>query len=231
MSALVILQARMGSTRLPGKVLASIEGWPLLEYCLVRLRAAGVGPVVLATTTREEDAPLLARGRALGVEVFAGDADDVLARFAGVAGCHRSAPFVIRATADNPFVDTDACRRVLKTLSEGADYVVEEGLPVGAAVEGFRREALLRAQQEARTAYDREHVTPWMRRDGTLSRATPLAPDDVRAPGVRLTVDTAEDLAVVRRVAAALVLGGADPRTARLSAVIAAAAPAAQECA
>jgi spore coat polysaccharide biosynthesis protein SpsF len=219
--AVVVLQARMGSQRLPGKVLAPLVDWPLVEYCVVRLVAAAVGPVVLATTVRDEDRVLVDLGRALGVETHAGPADDVLARFAEVACAHAEASYVIRATADNPFVDIEAPWRVLKALSGGADYAVEEGLPLGTAVEGVRRDVLLHAEREAVTPYDREHVTPWVRRGSRLSRVIPKAPDAVRAPDLRLTVDTPDDLAYARSLAIGLASTGCDPRLAPLRDVIA----------
>ena len=219
----IVLQARMGSQRLPGKVLAPVLRWPLAEYCIRRLASAGVGPVVVATTTATEDQPVMALGTQLGERAWAGPANDVLARFAQVAEQYPQARYVLRATADNPFVDADGCARILKALSGGADYAVEEALPLGAAVEGVRREVLLRAQREAVTAYDREHVTPWVKRADDVVRVSPLAPDDVRAPDLRLTVDTPDDLAFVRRLAARLERDGFDPRQARLVDVIAAA--------
>ncbi len=220
-TALIVLQARMGSRRLPGKALAPLAGAPLVEYCFVRLQAAGVGAVVLATTTEADDAVLLDAGAALGATTWAGPGDDVLRRYADVVGAHPHARYIIRATADNPFVDIDAPGRVLKILRKGADYAVEEALPLGAAVEGVRRDVLLQAQQEAATPYDREHVTPWVRRADGIVRALPMAPDQVRAPDVRLTVDTPDDLVYAEQLASALRAGGADPRLAPLRDVIA----------
>lgn len=222
-SVVIVLQARMGSQRLPGKVLAPVLRWPLAEYCVRRLASAGVGPVVVATTTAPEDQPVMALGTRLGERAWAGPANDVLARFAEVAEQYPQARYVLRATADNPFVDADGCARILKVLDGGADYAVEEALPLGAAVEGVRREVLLRAQREAVTAYDREHVTPWVKRADDVVRAIPLAPDDVRAPDLRLTVDTPDDLAFARRIADRLERDGLDPRLAPLADVIAAA--------
>jgi len=219
-SALIILQARMGSRRLPGKVLAPVAGWPLVEYCLARLQASGVGEVVLATTTDAEDSALVALGKRVGVPTVTGPGADVLGRFAQVLEGWPEATLILRATAENPFVDMDAPARILRALADGADYAVEEGLPLGAAVEGVRREVLLQAHREAAAPYDREHVTPWVTRADRCLRVAPGAPAHVRAPDLRLTVDTAHDLARVRRLADGLTAAGGDPRLAPLAQVI-----------
>lgn len=91
---------------------------------------------------------------------------------------------------------------------------------MGAAVEGIRRDVLLRAQRQATSPYDREHVTPWARQHADLVRAQPLAPADVRATDMRLTVDTPADLAFARLIAEGLAETGVDPRLAPLRDVI-----------
>ena len=143
--AVIILQARMASTRLPGKALASIGARTLLGHCLARLRIGGAAPVLLATTTNQEDDVLVATAAKYGV--------------AGVSRAGRrrveplrcwprdrwSARFVVRATGDNPAVDIGAPDRVLAALrSTRADHVIENGLPYGAAVEGVTVDALVR---------------------------------------------------------------------------------------
>ena len=203
--------------------LFAVAGVPLVEYCVARLVAAGVGPVVLATTTRPEDQALLDLAARLGVAGVAGPVDDVLARFAAVVTRYPDADCIVRATGDNPFVDIDAPGRVLKSLEAGADYAVEEALPLGTAVEAVRRDVLLQAQRDAATPYDREHVTPWVRRADAVVRVAPTAPAAVRAPDLRLTVDTPDDLVLAQRVAALLAAAGGDPRLAPLRDVIAAA--------
>lgn len=197
----IVLQARSGSRRLPGKALASIEGRPMLAHCLRRLLAANTGPVILATTTLPEDDRLADLARDLGARVVRGPADDVLQRFVLVAD-YLEARFLIRATADNPVVDIDAPRRVAQAIAAtGADHVVETGLPVGTAVEAVRTAALYQAAAQAREPYDREHVTPFLYRNPARFRAERLpAPARLRRPGLRLTVDTAADLAWVRAV-------------------------------
>jgi spore coat polysaccharide biosynthesis protein SpsF len=196
--ALVILQARMGSSRLPGKVLASLGERSILAQCIERLLAARVGEVLVATTTRPEDEAVVAEAQAAGVAVTRGPVDDVLGRFIGALDGW-TGPYVIRATADNPFVDFDGPARLLRVLDAGADYAVEEGLPVGAACEAMRVEILREAGQLASTPYEREHVTPFIRQsvDRYAVCGTP-APFELRRPSLRLTVDTRQDLQFVR---------------------------------
>lgn len=199
-TCLVVLQARMGSTRLPGKVLEEVCGLTILERCVRRLRSAGCGPVVVATTVLGADDQLAEHARRLGAVCVRGSVDDVLSRFL-LATRDWHGPFVIRATADNPLVDFDACDRALQQLSGGVDYVVEASLPVGAAIEGMTTEALRQAGASAGDAYDREHVTPWIRRESSRFRfAQGDAPAALARPDLRFTVDTGSDLQYVRRL-------------------------------
>ena len=221
----ILLQARMASTRLPGKALELIEDRPILEHCLGRLVAAGVGRVVLATTTLEEDTVLCDLATQLGVAVFRGSDTDVLGRMAGAAEAFDLDP-IIRATGDNPAVDIDAAERSLGALNGlHADYVCEDGLPYGAAVEAVTREALMRAAREARDPDDREHVTTWVKKRSDLwNLAFPAPPMPLRRPALRVTVDTPADLAYVRSLFARA--GGGQPS---LRALIEAAEPVTQK--
>jgi len=195
----ILLQARMASTRLPGKALELIEEQPLLEHCLRRLMAAGVARVVLATTTLEEDTVLCDLATRLGVAVYRGSDTDVLGRMAGAAEAFDLDP-IVRATGDNPAVDIDAAGRSLAALNGlHADYVCEDGLPYGAAVEAVTRAALMRAARDGREPDDREHVTTWIKRRTDLwNLAFPAPPMPLRRPGLRVTVDTPADLAYMR---------------------------------
>jgi spore coat polysaccharide biosynthesis protein SpsF (cytidylyltransferase family) len=203
--AVILLQARMGSTRLPGKVFAPVMGKSVLTHCLERLIASGAGTVVLATTTELEDDVLPAEAERLGVAVVRGDRLDVLARFA-IAARTLTPRFVVRATADNPAVDIGAPVRTLQALrSSGADFCCETGLPIGTAVEAMTIEALLDAHLRATAPADREHVTTFIRRERSRYRVveTP-APSSVCRPDLRLTVDTTGDLTFIRAIAARL---------------------------
>jgi len=195
----ILLQARMASSRLPGKALEPIGGRPLLEHCLRRLMAAGVARVILATTTRDEDTALCDLATTLGVAVYRGSDDDVLGRMAEAAEAFDLDP-VVRATGDNPAVDIQGPGRTLAALRLlHADYVCEDGLPYGAAVEAVTRDALMRAAREATTRDDREHVTTWVKRHSDLwNLAFPPAPAPLRRPELRVTVDSAGDLAYIR---------------------------------
>lgn len=193
----------MGSSRLPGKSMRVIGGHTLVSHAVVRMQASGY-PVVLATTTKSEDDCLASEARALGAQVFRGSELDVLERYARATRefeLHR----VVRATADNPAVDIDAVARTLMLLDRsGADHVVEYGLPHGAAVEAIRGSALLRAAEVATDVYDREHVTPTLRSSREFFGLAALAPGHLRRPGLRLTVDTEDDLSFMQRLFDAL---------------------------
>lgn len=198
--AAIVIQARMGSARLPGKSLAPIGGRSLLARVVERMLHQKELPVVLATTTLLEDDMLCEEADRLGVTVVRGSADDVLGRYAFAASLV-GAPAIIRATADNPAVDLDAPLRTLDILlRSGADYVVDYGLPLGGTVEAMTTAALVRAAALATDTYDREHVTPFVRRDARSRAVDALAPTALRRPELRFTVDTAEDLDYMRRI-------------------------------
>lgn len=198
--AVIVLQARFASRRLPGKALALVGGRPILTRCLDRLRDGSAAPVVLATTTNPEDDALVALAQNRDVAVVRGPEEDVLHRFV-LAATRVGATYVVRATADNPAVDIDAPRRVLETLVEtGADYVVESGLPYGSCVEAMTVDALTKADVIATSKDDREHVTPLIRRNRLFLAIEVPAPLHVYRPHLRLTVDSLLDLAFMRRV-------------------------------
>lgn len=203
--SVIILQARMASERLRGKVLAPIGARSMLAHCIARLRIGAAAPVMVATTTNAEDDCLAAIGARYDVPVFRGPSEDVLSRFV-MAARSVGAQYVVRATADNPAIDIGGAGRLLAHLqSVRADYAIEEGLPYGAAVEAMTFDALSRAGIHATEAADREHVTPLIRRDRDRFRPVSIpAPGPVRRPDVRVTVDTDQDLAFMRQIGSRL---------------------------
>lgn len=195
----ILLQARMGSTRLPGKSMRVLSGHTLVAHAIVRLQASGY-PVVLTTTEKPEDDVLVAAAESLGAHVFRGSELDVLDRYAQ-ATRHFELHRVVRATADNPAVDIEAVARTLILLDRtGADHVVEHGLPYGAAVEAIRGSALLKAASMATDPSYREHVTPLLRGSSDFFALAALAPGHLRRPGLRFTVDTEDDLAFMQKL-------------------------------
>jgi len=202
-----IVQARMTSTRLPGKVLADLGGRPVLAFMLERVkRARTLDGLVVATTVNATDDPVARAAAAAGVEVFRGDEKDVLSRFVG-AGEAARADVVVRLTADCPFTDPALVDlAVARFLEADLDYLanaVDRTYPDGLDVEVLRFEALRRAARETREPYDREHVTPYLYRPGGGFRVGSFRHDsDLSA--LRWTIDTAEDLAVARRLIAGL---------------------------
>jgi spore coat polysaccharide biosynthesis protein SpsF len=196
-TAAIILQARLGSRRLPGKVLADVAGRSVLGHCIWRLLASGL-PVIVATTMRSEDGAVAREAETYGAFTFRGAADDVLGRYVAAADAFQVTE-IIRATADNPAVDVDAPARVLAQLRRtGVDHIIECGLPYGAAVEAVTTAALVRAAAETTDPYDREHVTPFIRRTEGFTMLSAMAPGHLRHPDLRLTIDTPEDLRRMR---------------------------------
>lgn len=218
-----ILQARMSSTRLPGKVLAPILGEPMIGRQLARIaRCRSLDRIVLATSVEPDDdvlADFAARG---GVEVHRGPKHDVLRRYAGAAA--RFDPrHVVRLTGDCPLCDWDTIDAAVELhLQTGAAYtsnVVRRTYPDGYDVEVVAYGALVEADAEATDPGDREHVTPFVRRhrdryaQAHLVRAT----DD---GDLRLTVDTSEDLMRVRAIYEALLPANPDFRLADVLALL-----------
>lgn len=204
---LAVLQARMSSSRLPGKVMRPVLGTPMIERQLERLRPCETfDRLVVATSLDPSDDPLVDHLAGLGTPVFRGSLPDVLGRFAAAAAACGPAAHVVRLTADCPLADAsviDACVRL--HLASGADYTsntLQRTFPDGLDVEVMTAAALQVAAAEARDPYEREHVTPFLwRRPERFRLAQLTQPRDLSDR--RWTVDTAEDLLFVERVFAA----------------------------
>ena len=204
---LAILQARMSSTRLPGKVMRPLLGEPMIGRQIERIqRAREFDKLVVATTTERDDDGLATYVGSLGVEVHRGTLDDVLGRFH--TAIERWRPdHVVRLTADCPLTDwniIDACIRL--HIEESADYtsnVFPPTFPDGLDVEVVRASVLAASAAEACQGFDREHVTSFVRARperfhlANLTRIPDLS-------GLRWTVDTVEDFTFVERVYHAL---------------------------
>ena len=204
MQTIAVIQARMSSTRLPGKILEPIEGRPLLAWTIAAVRAVPeVDDVVLGTTDRPEDDAVAEAMRDLDVRVHRGSVHDVLRRVADAVR-PLEPDVVLRQTGDNPFADPEIMSAQLVRLDEGPfDYVGIAGLPLGIGAEAVRAEALWIAAREATEPADREHVLPFVYARPERFAIGSLAEVPAwRHP--RYTVDTAADLAFARAVAARL---------------------------
>lgn len=168
MNTVCIVQARMTSTRLPGKAMMSLGGIPAIRHVLTRCKTIpGVGRVVCAVPDADISEPIVREALFMGVGVFKGSEHDVLGRYFYAARGIK-ANMVMRVTGDCPMIDPEICGRVLGLMTSGVDYasnVDPRGFPKGLDCEVFTFPALERAHAEADSSYDREHVTPWMRRN------------------------------------------------------------------
>lgn len=205
MSKAIIVQARMTSTRLPGKVLLPVAGQPMLSYLIERLRRVALADrVVIATTTNATDDPIVDFCAAKNVGCTRGSEHDVLSRYFEAA-TRFGAETIIRVTSDCPLIDPTLIDDAIDTFIRAAgsyDYVsnmIEPCWPYGMAVEVLSARALAEAQAEATQPDEREHVTPFIYWRPDRYRIKSLT----RTPNLsqhRWTVDTPEDFELVRRI-------------------------------
>jgi spore coat polysaccharide biosynthesis protein SpsF len=203
-----IVQARMGASRLPGKVLLPLAGRPVLAHVVERVRAASeVDEVVVATTEGLPDDPVAQLGSKLGARVFRGSEIDVLSRYAGAAEAS-NADIVVRITADCPLIDPDVLAEMvarfhrLRAGAGLADVLTNtrvRSFPRGLDAEIFTREALRAADAEATAPHQREHVTPFLYENPGRFRIVDHV-GRVDYSGYRLTLDTAEDYELLTRI-------------------------------
>jgi len=202
MNALIVVQARTGSTRLPGKALRPLGGLPMLEFLLRRLRAGKLqAPCCLATTTRRDDDVLASMAERLGNPVVRGACDDVLTRYLQCMDVFRGHALV-RVTADNPFTSLEMLRLTIRHLSDGHDYIaVPAGCPHGAGVDAFQAETMLRLARYATDPAEREHINLHiLRHPEQFSIFSPAIPKSWQHPNLSLTVDTADDYTRTARI-------------------------------
>jgi len=209
MKVIAITQARTGSTRLPGKVFETIANKPLLQLHLERVKAAKtIDQVVVATTDLDRDDAIETAVIDWGFAVSRGSENDVLSRFYHAA--QPLAPdYVVRVTSDCPFVDPELIDRIVQhTIEQNVDYcsnTLVEHYPDGQDIEVMTFRALAQAYREAKLASDREHVTPYIKRNSTamgkgLFKAVNYG-CEANYNAVRMCVDEPRDLLVARALA------------------------------
>ena len=207
MPTAIIVQARVGSSRLPGKVLKPLAGGTVLAEVLRRCRAIpGADLVVCAVPEGEKDDPVAEEAQRCGAIVTRGSESDVLHRYLQASRAV-GADVVMRVTSDCPLIDPGVCGAVLDLRAEkNADYACNNlppSFPHGLDCEAFTRDALELAWREAIAPEDREHVTPWLRRAPEIRRAVLAGPggDLVHQ---RWTLDFPEDYDFFKAVFALL---------------------------
>ena len=202
-----IIQARMGSTRFPGKVMKKIGEKSLLGIILFRLsKSTFINKIVLATTQEAADDVLAIWAARTGIGCFRGSTDDVLERFYKAA-TEFDSDIIVRVTADDPFKDPEVIDRAIRLLLEKrVDYCSNTILPTfpeGLDIEVFTREALNKAAENATSASDREHVTPYIWRNTDLFKSHNFL-SEIDFSAYSLTVDTKREFQLADRLFQAL---------------------------
>lgn len=202
MKTVIIVQARMTSSRLPGKILKEVLGKPLLEYQIERLRRIhSADEIVIATTVNETDQPVVDLCERLGVSYFRGSEEDVLARYYGAA-LQYGADIVVRSTADCPVIDPEISENTIRYFLEHQhelDYVRIEKYPRGLDTEVFSFKVLEESYNEAQEKPEREHVTPFLYRNPERYRIKYIN-SNIDLSQYRWTVDTEEDYELIKRI-------------------------------
>lgn len=208
MKILAITQARYGSSRLPAKILKTIEGLTLLEIHLKRiLKSKNITDLRIATTTEEGAEKIVAIGNKFEVESYQGSVDDVLERFYKTAFFEKP-DYVVRLTSDCPLIDPTIIDQVIaECIKNDVDYCSNTIIPTypdGLDVEVFRFSALEKAYNNAQLKSDREHVTPYIWRNSNLKGGNVFTSfnvvNEIDYSDLRITVDTDKDFQLIEQL-------------------------------
>lgn len=198
-----ILQARMTSTRLPGKSLLSLNGVPLIEHIINRLKVVDdLNHIVLAIPDSHSEVSLIEKAKKLNITIIKGPEEDVLERFI-IAAEQVKAHHVVRVCGDNPLIDRQLMKSLIKThLKQNADYTItSDSIPLGTGTEVVSVDSLKKVAQTTNDLRYREHVTTWFHdhvKTGVQPRVP--APDYLINKPYRLTIDTKEDLLLMEKI-------------------------------
>lgn len=207
MKIVCIMQARVGSSRLPGKVLKEICGQTVLEHDVNILRLVpNIDEIVIATTIEEQDDQIVQEASRLGVKCFRGSENDVLSRYY-FAAKENNADIVVRVTSDCPCMDNIVIENIINefkkyNISEHIDYMsntIERTFPRGYDVEVFKFESLEKAFLNAKKDYEREHVTPYIY-DLSNKYKLKMHKNEKDYSEYRVTLDTQEDFQVITAI-------------------------------
>ncbi len=201
----IIIQARMGSQRLPGKIMVPFLGRPALEVLIERLKRSRLADIiVIATSQDRQDDKVGHLACRLGVTCFKGSQSDVLGRYY-LAAEQNNIDVIVRITADCPLADPEIVDSVIaRHIQAKADYTtnsMQAGYPRGLDVEVFNFDGLKKINKDAQKDYQREHVTPYFYENPNIFKITQLsAPPELQWPDLRLTLDTQEDYNLLCKV-------------------------------
>lgn len=202
----IITQARVGSTRFPKKVLQNVHGESMLGLHIKRLQHSRLADSIIVATTHEEHADKIVEiATNMKVKVFQGSTKDVLDRFYRASLLDKP-DFVVRVTSDCPLIDAELVDNVIQmAIEQNLDYcsnVLKQEFPDGQDIEVFKFSALEKAWNEAKLPSDREHVTPFIRRNSTFFNGELFKSANYKAPdnfnGIRMTVDEPIDLETIK---------------------------------
>jgi spore coat polysaccharide biosynthesis protein SpsF len=202
MKNIVIIQARMGSTRLPGKVLKVLINKTVLAHVVDRVQAVqSIDDIVIATTLASQDDSIIEEAKRLGVSYYRGSESDVLSRYYEAARQFR-ADSVVRVTSDCPLLDPGVSSMIVQEyLKADFDYVsntLERTYPRGLDTEVMSFHSLETAHLEATTLYDREHVTPYIYNNRNKFACLSIAKQEIS--DYRWTLDTPEDWDLIEKI-------------------------------
>jgi spore coat polysaccharide biosynthesis protein SpsF len=200
-SIIAVIQARISSTRLPGKVLKKIEGKTVLEHVINRVKVVkNLDDVIVATTVKKEDLEIVKLCANLGISVFCGSEDDVLDRYYQAARLFK-AKHIIRITSDCPLIDFKVIEGVVDLyFRENANYAtntIPETFPDGEDVEVFSFKALKIAWENAELSSEREHITPYIRNNPSIFKIVNLK-SNINLSNKRWTIDESEDFKFIK---------------------------------
>jgi spore coat polysaccharide biosynthesis protein SpsF len=198
----IIIQARLGSTRLPGKVLYDLGGVPLLEFLIKRIESSNI-PIIVATTQNQEDDKIVSLAKKLNIAYFRGDENNVLSRFYFCA-LENQLDIIIRLTSDNPFLEGAFIATHLRSyLSYQSDNIymatgISKSFPMGISMEIFSFTLLEKAYHEAEDEKEQEHVTPYIYHKLPVEKVG-IQYKEVKSH-YRLTIDTPQDFELAKTI-------------------------------
>lgn len=205
-NTIVITQARVNSTRLPGKVLKEVDGKALLEIHLERLsKCSQISDIIVATTVEESDAIIYKKAIEWGYTASRGSESDVLDRFYQAVK-DSNADWIVRVTSDCPLIDPELVDKVIVFAQENqVDYcsnILIENYPDGQDVEVFKFSALKKAWENAKLLSEREHVTPYIRNNSDFKKGSEFSalnfPCESDFSKIRMTVDEIKDFELIQ---------------------------------